>query len=108
MVIEYEAKEGSSIGFAGKVKYTDEPVYLNLLQLTEEKCHEIITTKQKTWAVEEEYRMVVRLRKSKSGKNYTFSDVKINSVRLGANLDEKYRKEIYDLCLSENIKYIEK
>lgn len=107
LVIEYEAREGSSIGLAGKVKYTDEQILLNLLQLTEEKCYEIFTTKQKKWAREKEYRMVMRLNKSKSGGNFTFSDIKINSVQIGKELEEKYRKEIHDLCLSEKIKYIE-
>jgi len=98
IVLEYEAEEGSSIGLAGRVKYTDEPVLLDLLKIDELKCYEIFTTKTTKWRVEEEYRMVERLIFPMAGNNFSYFDVKIRSVRLGINLNKIFRKEIMDLC----------
>ncbi len=98
IVLEYEAEEGSSIGLARRVNYTDEPVLLDLLKIDEKKCYEIFTTKARKWAVEEEYRLVERLTIPKGGKNYIYSDVKIRSVRLGPDLNIMFRQEIIALC----------
>lgn len=98
IVLEYEAKESSSIGLAAKVKYTDNPVHLDILHIDEEKCYEIFTTKTKKWEIEQEYRMVERLSVPKSGKNINYSDIHILSVRLGSLLNQNSRKDIIDLC----------
>jgi hypothetical protein len=103
IVLEYEAKEGSSIGMAAKVKYTDNPVFLDILQIDEEKCYEIFTTKITKWDIEQEYRMVEKLRVPNSGKNFTYSDIRILSVRLGSVLNKNFRKEIIDLCQNMKI-----
>lgn len=106
IVLAYEAKKGSSIGMAAKIKYKDERVLLDILRLDEEKSYEIFTTKQKKWEYEEEYRMVERLDVPFSGKNIVFPDVNILSVRLGESLKDHYRTEIIDLCQNLNITII--
>jgi hypothetical protein len=45
LVIEYEAKEDTSIGLAAKVKYQDTPVRVDLVKIDEKKCYEVFTTK---------------------------------------------------------------
>ena len=103
VVIEYEAKEGSSMGMAGKVKYSNKRVKLDIVKINEEICYKIFTTKTKDWEYEEEYRMVERLHKPKSGKNLYFDDIKILSVRLGVELNNEYAKVIEQLCIENNI-----
>jgi len=103
IVIEYEAKEGLSIGLASKITYSNKKIKLDILKITEEVCYNIITTKTKRWEHEEEYRMTMRLGDPKIGQNFFFNDVKILSVRLGENLGLEYSKTIQKLCTKNHI-----
>lgn len=98
IVIEYRANQGSSLGLAGMVKYTDNPVDLDLLRLTEDKMYGVFTTKEDKWYYEEEYRMVERLDSAGTGRNFHYGDIDIISVTFGRRLSSVYRSRIENLC----------
>lgn len=97
-MIEYRANQGCSLGLAGMVKYTDNPVYLDLLRLTEDKIYEVFTTKEDKWYYEEEYRMVERLDSSGTGRNFHYGDIDIIGVTFRRRLSSFYKSRIENLC----------
>jgi hypothetical protein len=104
VVICYKADETTSLGLAGKVEYTDEPIYLDLLKMNESLAYKIFTTKTTEWSHEAEYRIVERLPEPESGRSYIYTDTIIDSVTVGSQISQEKDHLIRELCLSLGVK----
>lgn len=103
IMVEYPAPEGSSAGLAGKVKYTDEPVQIDLCHLDESDVYRVFTTKTLKWSTEREYRLVMRLEEPFSGKSIVFSDLQIASVTVGPRLEGAFLDRVRSTCSEHGI-----
>jgi hypothetical protein len=98
VVISYKADAGSSLGLAGRVKYTDTPVCVDILKLSESIIYEVFTTKQKKWEHEAEYRIVERLNSPETGRDFHYRDIAISGVIIGIGVSENKREIIERTC----------
>lgn len=104
VVITYLADSSVSLGRAGRVKYSDDKVLLDILNMNNDKMYEIFTTKECKWSYEKEYRLVMRLERPGCGVNVICKDVKIVEVVIGDKMLSDKAMVIERLCFERSIK----